>query len=187
MRHPALQQALYFPFGAMLFLALFGLAVPGYHTLSQHMSELGLLAGWPARVVQAMAAISGASILIFSMALLGQGRRFAFTALTSSLFGVCMLSNGLFTTGSPLHGMYGIGMFSVLTPLLFLSELGGSASVRMHRVSRWIALIGMVYLWMMVCGLDPAPYRGLTQRLAALPAFAWYALAVLELRTRVDA
>jgi uncharacterized membrane protein YbjE (DUF340 family) len=73
-------------------------------------------------------------------------------------------------------------MFSVLTPLLFLVELGTQASTRIGRVSRWTSLLAMTYLWLMVTGLDPLPYRGLTQRIALLPAFGWYAFAAIELR-----
>lgn len=38
-------------------------------------------------------------------------RRFALTALTSVSFGVAMFSNRAFTTGSPQHGLYAIGIF----------------------------------------------------------------------------
>lgn len=45
-----------------------------------------------------------------------------------------------------------------------------------------ISLLGMAYLWLMMSGFDPLPYRGLTQRIALLPAFGWYAFAALALR-----
>lgn len=178
----AIRQAMFLPLGAMLALIACGFAVPGYQSVSQHLSEMGLIAGWPRHAEQMAAAICGLSILLFSLSLLGQGRRFVLTGVTSALLGVCMLSNGVFTTGSPLHGMYGVGIFSVLTPLLFQVELGPHASRRIGWVARITSLLGMLYLWAMVTGLDPAAYRGLTQRLALLPAFAWYAFAVLELR-----
>ncbi|WP_312252425.1 DUF998 domain-containing protein [Stenotrophomonas sp.] len=119
-----LRHVSFVPLLAMGVLALAGLLVPGYSTLSQHMSELGLLQGLPRWVERCAAVVSGAAILVFSVALLSHGSRFACSALTSSLFAACMISNGVFTTGSPLHGLYGIGMFSVLTPLLFISEFG---------------------------------------------------------------
>jgi hypothetical membrane protein len=181
-RNLAIQQAVYIPLGAMLALIAFAFTVPGYHSLSQHLSELGLLPGLQAKAVQAGPVASGSAIILFSLALLAQGRRFALTALTSTLFGVSMVSNGVFTTGSPLHGLYGIGIFSILTPLLFLAELGPQASTRMAWFARASSLLGMAYLWLMMSGFDPEPYRGLTQRLALLPAFGWYTLAALELR-----
>ncbi|MEN5271722.1 DUF998 domain-containing protein [Stenotrophomonas lactitubi] len=181
-RNLAIQQAVYIPLGAMLALIAFAFTVPGYHSLSQHLSELGLLPGLPARAVQVGGLVSGSAIILFSLALLAYGRRFALTVLTSSLFGVSMVSNGVFTTGSPMHGLYGIGIFSILTPLLFLAELGPQASTRMAWFARASSLLGMAYLWLMMSGFDPEPYRGLTQRLALLPAFGWYTLAALELR-----
>ncbi|WMJ70628.1 DUF998 domain-containing protein [Stenotrophomonas sp. 24(2023)] len=176
----ATRQAIFLPLGAMLALIAFAFTVPGYHSLSQHLSELGLLPGLPAQAVLLGPSISGCSIIIFSLSLLVQARRFALTAVTSTLFGAAMLSNGLVTTGSPMHGLYGVGIFSVLTPLLFLVELGPQASSRIRWVSCWTSLLGMAYLWMMVTGMDPPDYRGLTQRLALLPAFGWYAFAAIE-------
>ncbi|QKW57297.1 DUF998 domain-containing protein [Stenotrophomonas sp. NA06056] len=183
MRNLAIQQAVYLPLGAMLALIAFAFSVPGYHPLSQHLSELGLMPGLPAKAVQVGPMVSGLAIILFSLALLAHGRRFALTVLTSSLFGVSMVSNGVFTTGSPLHGLYGIGIFSILTPLPFLAELGPQASTRVAWFARASSLLGMAYLWLMMSGFDPEPYRGLTQRLALLPAFGWYTLAALELRS----
>lgn len=182
MRTVAIRQAIYLPIGAMFAVIAFGFTVPGYSSLSQHLSELGLMPGLPASTLTACIAVNGVAIIIFSLALLGWARRFALTALTSVLFGVAMLSNGVFTTGSPLHGMYSIGIFSILTPLLFLVELGADASRRIAWVARVTSLLGMLYLWLMLSGLDPQPWRGLTQRIALLPAFGWYTFAALELR-----
>ncbi|WP_133249386.1 MULTISPECIES: DUF998 domain-containing protein [unclassified Stenotrophomonas] len=182
MRALAIRQAIYLPLGAMFAAIAFGFTVPGYSSLSQHLSEMGLMPGLSANMLTACIAVNGAAILLFSLALLGWGHRFALTALTSTLFGVAMLSNGVFTTGSPLHGMYSIGIFSILTPLLFLVELGADASRRIAWVARATSLLGMAYLWLMLSGFDPQPWHGLTQRIALLPAFGWYTFAALELR-----
>jgi len=95
----AIRQAIYLPLGAMFAAIAFGFTVPGYSSLSQHLSEMGLMPGLPANMLTACIAVNGAAIIVFSLALLGWGRRFALTALTSMLFGVAMLSNGVFTTG----------------------------------------------------------------------------------------
>lgn len=182
MRNPAIQQAVYVPLGAMLALIAFAFTVPDYHSLSQHLSELGLMPGLRAKAVQVGGLVSGSAIILFSLALLAHGRRFALTVLTSILFGVSLVSNGVFTTGSPLHGFYGIGIFSILTPLLFLVELGPQASTPMAWFARASSLLGMAHLWLMMSGIYPEPYRGFTQRLALLPAFGWYTFTALELR-----
>ncbi len=124
MRNIAVKQALILPLGSFLILMLVGLAVPGYSSISQQLIELGLLSGYPA-VLESIAGITvGASIILFSLTLIGHpSGRFTFTVATSVLFGVSMLFNGLFTMGSPLHGLYGIGFFTVLTPALFVAEM----------------------------------------------------------------
>jgi len=101
-RASAIRQAIYLPLGAILAAIAFGFTVPGYSSLSQHLSEMGLMTGLPASMLTACIAVNGAAIIVFSLALLGWARRSALTALTSTLFGVAMLSNAIFTTGSPL-------------------------------------------------------------------------------------
>lgn len=105
MRDAAIRQAQYLPLGAMLALIGFAYTVPGYDSMSQRLSELGLMPGLPARAVQAAPMLSGAAIIVFSLALLARGLRFAPAVLTSVLFGAAMFSNGAFTTGSSLHGL----------------------------------------------------------------------------------
>ena len=61
-------------------------------------------------------------------------------------------------------------------------ELGADASPRMTWLAPATSLLGVGYLWLMLSGFDPQPYHGLTQRIAALPAFGWYTFAALELR-----
>lgn len=75
--------------------------VPGYHSLSQHLSEMGLMPGLPARAVRLAPMLSGMAIIVFSLALLGSGRRFALTALTSTLFGVAMFRLCRRSAGTP--------------------------------------------------------------------------------------
>ena len=60
-RNLAIQQAVYVPLGAMLALIAFAFTVPGYHPLSQHLSELGLMPGLPAKAVQVGAVVSGSA------------------------------------------------------------------------------------------------------------------------------
>ncbi|MGE6332728.1 hypothetical protein [Stenotrophomonas sp. NPDC077659] len=68
----------------MLAVIAFAFTVPGYSSLSQHLSELGLMPGLPANVLTACIVANGAAIIVFSLALLGWGGRFALTAFTSA-------------------------------------------------------------------------------------------------------
>ena len=193
MRDLAIKQTLFLPFGVMVTLMLVGFAVPGYSSISQQLSELGLLGGYPLALESVSAIIVGTSIIAFSAALVRHpSGRFSFTILTSMLFGISMLCNGIFSMGSPLHGLYGIGFFSILTPVLFVAELNttGLAS-NISVASRFAAVAILFYLWLTVTGFDPKGFHGLTQRVAIIPIIGWYSYAsyVLQIKkpTRVPA
>jgi hypothetical protein len=179
MRTFAIKQAMFFPLGAMLALMLVGFTVHGYSSTSQQMSELGLLAGYPAAFESVLAIIVGASVIVFGLGLIGHpSGRFAFTAGTSIVFGVSMLSNGIFTMGSPLHGMYAIGFSVILTPVLFVAELHTSQQTQTTRiVSMWVAVITLLYFWATITRFDPKGFHGLTQRLSVIIMFGWFSYA----------
>lgn len=183
MRNLAIQQAIFFPLGALLVLMFVGFTVPGYSSVSEHMSKLGLLGGYPAAFEQSVGVISGISIIIFSLALVRHpSGRFSSTVFTSILFGLNMLSNGIFPMGSPLHGLYGIGFFAVLTPVLFIAEMHQSKRPPTFFItSKLAAIVTLFYFWLMVTRLDPKGFQGLTQRLALIPTMGWYAYASFTL------
>lgn len=181
----AIRQAVVVPLGSMVGLMLVCLTVPGYSSISQHMSELGLLGGYPAILLRALAITAGASIIVFSLALFWHpGERFSFTSATSMLFGINMLSNGVFTMGSPLHGLYGVGLFVVLTPALFAAEMNPAWRDRkIFVVSKWVAILTQCYFWLSIMGLDPDGFHGLTQRLFSILIFGWYSYVSYTLIT----
>ena len=179
MRNLAIRQAMFLPLGAMLVLMLVGLTVPGYSSASQQMSELGLLAGYPAVFESALGVIVGVSVIIFGFGLIGHPSGcFAFTAGTSIVFGVSMLSNGIFPMGSPLHGMYAIGFAVILTPVLFVAELRASEQTQATRTaSMWVAVTTLFYFWATITRFDPNGFHGITQRLAIIIIFGWLSYA----------
>lgn len=179
MRKFAIKQAIFFPLGAMLALMLVGFIVPGYSSISQQGSELGLLPGYPAVFESILASIAGVSVIMFGLGLIGHSAgRFAFTASTSIIFGISMLSNGIFTMGSPLHGMYAIGFAVVLTPVLFIAELHNSEQTQRTRVvSKWVAVLTLLYFWATITGFDPMGFHGVTQRVAIIIMFGWFSYA----------
>ena len=179
MRNFAVKQAMFFPLGAIMALMLVGFTVDGYSSLSQQMSELGLLAGYPAIFESALAIIVGVSFIIFGLGLIGHpSGSFAFTAGTTIVFGISMLSNGIFTMGSPLHGMYAIGLSIILTPVFFVAELDASRQTRAFRVvSMWVAIATLLYFWATITGFDPNGFHGLTQRLFVIVIFGWFSYA----------
>lgn len=173
------RQAIVVPLVAMLLPILMAFALPGYSSISQHISEVALL-DHPIAIVQRGAAmVTGLSILLFGigLVLLAPGN-FRFTAVAATAFAASMISNGIVVMGSPLHGLYGLGLFMVLVPAFFAVEFPQEwGRRRIRNLSMLAALLNLVYMWLMISGLDPAKFTGLTQRIATLIIFGWYAFA----------
>lgn len=163
----------------MIVPILLGLAVDDYDSLSQHMSELELRTGVVSWAVRISAFLAGASIAGFGLGLMLDERRvrFAATPWIAIAFGIGMMSNGIFLIGSPLHGLYGLPIFSVLLPVAFSAEYREVWGLRAGfiRLSCWLAVLNLTYMWGLLVGFDPEGYTGLTQRLATVVMFGWFA------------
>ena len=178
MTSPLIKQAVFVPLAAMLIPVLASFAVPEYSSISQHLSELEMLDHPAAAITRIAAIISGASIILFSAGLLRHAsKQYVFTVLAAFVFGASMISNGIFVMGSPLHGLYGIGIFMVLTPAFFAAESLASVSPTVRLLSMLASVATLLYMWLMLSGFDPESYRGLTQRVALIPIFGWYSFA----------
>ncbi|WP_158790983.1 DUF998 domain-containing protein [Granulicella sp. L60] len=174
-----LKQSLILPLGAMLVPMLMGFTISGYSSLSQQLSELELLHHPAAQATRIAAIVCGASIILFSLALMQRGlRQYLFTSFSALIFGASMVSNGIFVMGSPLHGLYGIGFFVVLVPAFFAAEFTPTAhSTTVRTISMAIAVYNLLYIWLMITRLDPMGFHGLTQRISIFFWFGWYSFA----------
>ncbi len=179
MKDVLVKQAFAIPLGAMLLPILVAFFLPGYSSVSQHISEVALLDHPVALIQRGAALVAGVSIALFGAGLfLAKGSKY--TALAAVFFGASMISNGVFVMGSPLHGLYGLGFFMVLVPAFFAAEIAPTGS-SLRNFSLLVSLIIMLYLWLMLSGFDPRAFRGLTQRIATLVIFGWYAVASYSL------
>jgi len=173
-----LRQSLFLPLAALLLPILIGFGAPGYSSLTQHVSELQLLDHPVADLMRIAPVVCGVSILLFGLgAWLIEPSRFAFTALTSAAVAANFISAGIFVTGNPLHGLYGVGFFIPLVPACFAAESGLGRGVQ--RVCLAVAVLSMAYLWLNISGCDPM--RGLSQRLAIVLIMGWYSYASYQL------
>lgn len=174
-----IKQVQFIPLTAMLLTILSGFFVPGYSSLTQHVSELGIIKHPAAAVMPIAAMISGTSVCLFGLGLLlHPSKGFGFTAISAIIFGVSYFSAGIFPTGTALHGLYGLTMFYVLVPACFAAELPpANRSSLLVKVSLLAAFLSLIYMWVLLSGLDPHPTRGVTQRLAILVIFGWYPIA----------
>ena len=173
-----LRQSRYGPL-TMVAPMLLGCFVGDYDSLSQHMSELELRTGTVAWIVRVAAILAGLSILGFAAGLILDSRRvrLALTPWIAAAVLVGMISNGVLVIGSPLHGLYGLPIFSVLLPVAFCAEYQSSwrLTPAFICISTWAAALTLLYMWSLLAGFDPEAYRGLTQRAATLVMFGWFA------------
>ena len=176
MKSILIKQAIVAPLAATLVPMLIAFTLPGYSSISQHLSDLGLL-NHPVALIERIADIvTGMSIVLFGLGvLISAPRRFGFTAVTAGIVGASMMSNGVFVTGSPLHGLYGLGLFLPLVPACFAAEFGQNGKI--VKLSLAVAIFTTVYLWLLFSGFDPEGFRGLTQRIAIIVMWGWYAIA----------
>ncbi|MEM0926447.1 MAG: DUF998 domain-containing protein, partial [Planctomycetota bacterium] len=108
----------------------------------------------------------------------------ALSAFLITVFGISMISNGLYPMGSPMHGLYGIGLSLAIAPFASIYEWKGTAMPKRYfGLSIAAGIVISLYYWSIVIGLDPPDYRGLTQRTASLFIFGWIAYSAWEMRS----
>jgi hypothetical protein len=101
------------------------------------------------------------------------------------VFGVSMMSNGIWRMGGPMHGLYAIGLAVLVAPALAFMD---STRLRDNRtvfaMTVFCSLAGVLYLWLNLMGFDPHDYRGLTQRVFSSINSLWpFAAAMMLLRS----
>ena len=168
----------------LLWTSLGGAMAPGYSAIAQHGSELTLLPGLPHFLLDVAAIGSGAAFIAFAAGLwLESGRKFAVGAAAWIVFGLSMVSNGLWIMGNRMHGLYAIGLVVLIAPALSLLESRRLRNDKLaFAVTAFVSVAGFVYLWMNVVGADPPHLRGLTQRVFSSINSLWPAtMAVLLL------
>ncbi len=89
--------------------------------------------------------------------------------------------------GSPMHGAYGIGFVTFIAPALCLVEV---RRFRNSKLLYWVTIIasfaGIFYFWLIVFGLDPIQYQGITQRFFGTINALWptvFAYLILKQKT----
>jgi hypothetical protein len=148
---------------------------PQYNAVSQHGSEL-LAAGEFAALCLRVAAIgSGLAFIAFGAGVWAKsGRTVALGALAWILFGLSMVSNGVWPMGHPMHGLYAVGIANLVAPALSHIELAPwLKSRRYYALTALVSAAGVLYLWLNLTGNDPQAFRGLTQRVFSSVGSLW--------------
>ena len=154
-----------------------GFLVPGYDPIGQHASEITLTGSALARAVVNVGAITtGLSCLALALGILLRSRNHYGSSILVALFGVSMVSNGVYPMGTALHGLYGMGLTLLILPFVACYEWKNEIlDKRFFTISLIAGCVIFVYMWSMLVGVDPAAYRGATQRIASVFIFGWIA------------
>ena len=172
----------------LFWTAVGGMLVPGYSAMSQHASEL-LGAGGTATLCARISAFgSGLGFIAFALGLMRLSpQRPAIGAICYLVFGVSRIAGGVWPMGSPLHGLYVVGILNIIAPALAHIELGGLVrSRRCYWLTAFVSVCGILYLWLNLTGNDVDAYRGLTQRIFSSINSLWpFVVSLALLRMRV--
>jgi len=161
-----------------------------YNPFASHVSAMTLQDGIAHSLANAAALLSGGALVVFGISIWFLSQRlFSAGALCWILFGISMIANGIWPMGSPLHGLYIIGLFNVLAPALSLLDLKSETlRARLHKVTMFCSLASVCYLWILLNDFDPEGYSGLTQRVfGAINLFWPFSLALQVSQGRHEA
>ncbi|MDF2454844.1 MAG: hypothetical protein K0R51_837 [Cytophagaceae bacterium] len=153
-----------------------GALVEHYDAIRQHASEITLTPFYDAKLIlNGGAILTGLSCITLALGILLKLKlKFFLSAILLILFGISMISNGLYPIGNPMHGFYGMGLSLMILPFVVCYELKTILlDLKFYTITLVSGLLIFVYLWSMLVGFDPSAYKGLTQRLASVVIFGW--------------
>ena len=179
-----IKQAILSPLYFFVPILVAGIRTTEYSAISQHASEITLTSNSTAiTIFNTGEILTGLSCILLSVGLIIMNKRKnLISAVLFIIFGISMISNGLYPMGNPMHGFYGIGLSVMILPFVSCYEFKGSIiNKRYFPITIGVGLVIFIYFWSMLVGLDPADYRGLTQRIASLVIFGWIAYTSYEL------
>lgn len=190
MKKLLIKQAIFLPVVYFGFIFLSGFFADDYSHFGQHASELGVNANKTAVLLFKLGIIA-TSISLFLLAIgmkLTFKNRFNLTAVLIFAFGVTFIFGAIYPIGSPWHGVFGVGLFIMMVPFVFLYELNRLIIERLfHTLTIVAGFIMFFYLWSIIARLDPVDYRGLTQRIFGLVVFGWFSYVAYKIYRLTDA
>ncbi|MFT6717672.1 MAG: putative membrane protein, partial [Sphingobacteriales bacterium] len=145
-----IKQALLLPLYFFVPVLIAGILTADYSAISQHASEISLTDNVTAITVLNTGAIStGLSCVLLSIGLIRVSKKKnVLSAILLIIFGISMISNGLFPMGNPMHGFYGIGLSMMILPFVSCYELKGSSIDKKYFPITIIAgLVIFIYFW----------------------------------------
>lgn len=177
MKQLLIKQAVFLPIIYFASIIIAGFFANDYSHWGQHASELGISSSKTAVILfQIGIILTSTSLFLLALGLLINFKnRFLISSILVFAFGVTFIFGAIYPINSPWHGFYGLGLFIMILPFVFLYELNNLINNRtIYKLSIAAGFIMFFYLWSMVARLDPVNYRGLTQRLFGIVVFGWF-------------
>ncbi len=158
-----------------LFVTIAGFFAVDYSPIASHASVMTLQDNLSYPIVSTGAILTGITLILFGVGI------WRVSKLTVSggglcwiIFGISMIANGVWPMGSPMHGLYIIGIANILAPALSLLDIRDEAlRQRLYGTTTFVSLASVFYIWILLNGFDPEGYQGLTQRLFASIGYLW--------------
>jgi hypothetical membrane protein len=182
-----LKQAILVPAIYFIPVLIAGLLVPDYDMIKQHASEITLTHYKNAILIfDSGMILSGLSCVLLALGIIFDLRKFYLSSILLIIFGISMVSNGIFPMGNVMHGFYGIGLIIMLLPFAICYELKNENIKKIFfKISIISGIVIFVYFWSMIVHLQPENYSGLLQRIIAIFIFGWIAYFAFELKKNV--
>ena len=178
-----IKQAILLPLIFFIPVFVAGFLVPNYSLISQHASEITITDFEFAKmIINTGAILTGLSCIILAIGIVLNLKKHYILSILIVIFGISMISNGIYPMGTIMHGFYGIGLTLMIIPFIACYEMKNENINKLFfKVSLVSGFVIFIYMWSMLVGLDPANYRGLTQRIASIFIFGWIAYLAYEL------
>ncbi|MFK7812397.1 MAG: DUF998 domain-containing protein [Maribacter sp.] len=179
-----IRQAKFAPIFYFVPVFMAGLLIDDYNLVKQHASEITIASFYYAKtIINAGFILTGSSISIFALGIIIDFKKFYISSIMLIVFGISMISNGLYPMGTHMHGIHGIGLAQMLLPFIVCYEVKNeNFSKLFFKLSLITGFLIFIYFWSMIVGLDPVNYMGLTQRIASAIILGWIAFFAFELK-----
>lgn len=159
-----------------------GFFISDFNAFTQSISAVGLESAGYAYTHRAADILIGMSMCAFGIAISLLKRKVTFSLVLLNLYGVSMISAGVWTLESPLHLLYNLSIVMILTPAVCALELKEEiGSLRFERFSISISLVHVSMFWFIYAGFMPQETSGLINRIWAVVGMSWFGIAAFVL------
>ncbi|MGO2127546.1 MAG: DUF998 domain-containing protein [Pseudoalteromonas prydzensis] len=163
-----------------------GVIIPDFDFFAKSISYVALEAPLYAYTHRTANIIIGLSMCGFAFGIYRTSQsRISSASLSCFLFGISMISAGIWTLETPLHLLYNLSIFMIILPIAFSLEFKNIIkSQSFENVCVGVTVLHVLMFWLIYAGFIPQDYNGLIQRVWAIPTMGWFGVAAYMLSSR---